>query len=167
VPRALRAGGLVWISALQNWSGLEFDQGNYALATELLQRALAATLDHPESGNRPTILLGLGEAALALGDPALAIEHCREALRVARELGVVGKTAASLGVLAAATAEVGKVDRASVLWGAAEALSAEYIWRSSDRADLERRLPELNQALVQRGRALREDEAVAFALALD
>lgn len=116
-------------------------RGDQAQAEALHREALALALAMPEAvprvGASVRAYIGLGRAALASGDSARALDHCRAGLlclgeapedqwgsRGPNDDGLYGVAAACLRLVARATALGGQAEEASRVLGSAEAFQA-------------------------------------------
>jgi tetratricopeptide (TPR) repeat protein len=144
--------------------------GDYERSVELTTEAIR--LDRDGRGGsllQQVGLVNLAAAYVALDRIAEAEAAAAESLAVNVGLRDPLAVVFCLRVFAAAAARRGETERAGLLLGAADALDAE-VEAASDpsqtalREDVIRRLPEGAQAIVERGRRLSLEEAVALAL---
>ncbi len=162
------AGSERRISTLHNYGEFELLAGNVERAAVLLEESLVAARAGTSTADEPLSLSGLGDAALLTGDASSAAARYREALIVSREFGAPVSFPFCLSGLAATAAIAGDTGRASILWGAAQGLEERYgPILPQERPRHEQFLHSLDAALVECGRALTEDEALAYALSVD
>jgi hypothetical protein len=123
----------------------------------------------------PSIVHGLGDAALAAGDLARAASHYRDSLSTAHDLAYGRGIAFSVAGIAAVAAARGQLERAGRLWGGVEVLERSagtpvlgntpiyqtLIDSCSDAA------PTAFAAAAERGRRMGLDDIYKYALATD
>jgi predicted ATPase/class 3 adenylate cyclase/Tfp pilus assembly protein PilF len=154
----------VVVSLLQNYGWFELEDGNVAVAQNLLERALAGARQFPGTVHASLILDSLVTAALLAGDARRAAALYREAIVEAHAIGARRGLTCLLG-LAAAEARAGERDYAALLWGAGE----RALERSASYSVYELKLfreatHDLDPTLVEQGRSLNEEQAYELAI---
>ncbi|MFI6316526.1 AfsR/SARP family transcriptional regulator [Nonomuraea sp. NPDC050556] len=104
--------------ALNNLGLLSIEQERFDLALDHLGAALAIYRDEAHPAGTADVLDSLGQAAHAMGDPAQAVQHHTEALRIATEIGDVPQQARAHAGLAAVTNDPREAARARELHAA-------------------------------------------------
>jgi len=149
-------------------------EGNLERAVELNEEAAALFRKQGRRGDLRYVLVNLGWAALLRGDHERAEASYEECLVLCRELGDRLTASESLEGLACSAGDRGAAGRASVLFGAAEALRAATGYQLAPR-DRSLREPYLAAARAQvaeaawsaaweEGHSMEFDAAVVYAL---
>lgn len=171
-----RAVGDEWFAAhvLNSLGDLAQGQGHYARAVEHYQASLVMLRRWGGLGSIPSVLHNLGHVALQRGDAQGALGSFCESLALFRRHGDQRGVAECLAGVAAALGALRQARCAVRLFGAAEALldACGAVLPPANRARYARNLAAVRmqlgdadfRSLLQEGRALPEDEAVAFAL---
>jgi predicted ATPase/DNA-binding SARP family transcriptional activator/DNA-binding CsgD family transcriptional regulator len=151
--------------------------GDYERAQTLFEATLEMTRITGNRKGLATALNNLGLVALCQGDYARAAKLSSESLRLSEESLDHQLVTWSLDALAAVWGQQGYVGRAARLWGAAEVLreASDFSQPPDDKKVLEpfleaarSRLDEATfQAAWEEGRAMTEEQAVAYALSED
>ncbi|WP_305781201.1 ATP-binding protein [Nocardia nova] len=164
------------VSALSALGWVDIVAGRTEEAIERYGRLLAVTEGCGESFHRTNALWGVGVAHWQLGQRSQAIEVLEEALRVNRRIRNAAVAAVSTEALAWVVGADGDAERAATLMGAADELGRRVGTLAGIAPDLGRRHDECVRrtradlgargfdAAFRRGRAMRMDEAVAYAL---
>jgi tetratricopeptide (TPR) repeat protein len=140
-------------------------EGDLQAARAAYEQAVESYAAAGDAGGVAGSLHGLGDVALDGGDDETALARYREALDRAPSLGKPFDLVYVLAGLAATAARRGEAEAAARLWGAVERLEDELEHPLPRRVRLsyERALGDLDPRLVEAGRALPLDEALALA----
>ncbi len=175
------AVGANWNAAmlLTYWAAIPRNRGDFAHAKSLIEQALELARQHGDRVTMYSSLFNLGSIAQAQGSHHDAIQHFREALSLAVEVGDTGNIVACLEGIGGTAVALGDVAYAVRLWAAAEALlgsseSAIYSY-APDRAQHVHTIekaqqlvsPERWQALWDEGLAFTREQAIAIARHVD
>jgi non-specific serine/threonine protein kinase len=159
---------------LNNLGELAREQGDYEAARGLYESGLEMLRQLGIKGDVAGPLHNLGSVALHLGDYARAHGYFAESLLCYQEKGLKGGIVACLAGLAGVAAASRQPERATRLYGAAEALreSIGLLFGHPDLGDYERGLTLTRTQLAdavfdaywQEGRAMPMEQAVEFAI---
>ena len=149
-------------------------QGDIPRAKEAYEESLSVAREIGDGLRESLVLINLGFIALHEGDAEGAQTMLKESLTLALEIGHTAYTADKYMALAGAAVALGQPERAARLMGAADALSGEQSFtpQSGDIPEFERYEAAVREALDEvtfetawaEGRAMKPDEAIAFAL---
>nr|WP_324190893.1 protein kinase [Nocardia nova] len=164
------------VSALSALGWVHVVAGRTERAMERYSQLLTITEACGESFHRANALWGMGVAHWQLGQRPEAIEALQQALRVNRHIRNAAVAAVSIEALAWVVDADGDAERATTLMGAADELGRRVGSLTGIAPDLRRRHDECVRrtraalgarrfdTAFRRGRAMRMDEAVAYAL---
>jgi non-specific serine/threonine protein kinase len=160
--------------AISNLGGIALERGEYAKAAELSEQAFGLFETLEDSEGMAFALVNQGFAALSEHQHERAVELLREALRRLAELEFKDVIGYCFEGLAAVLGLTGRVEEASRLLGAAEALreSLGVGLAPAEQATHDETVAAVRQALGEerfsaawrQGRELALDEAIAYAL---
>jgi hypothetical protein len=161
--------------ALHNLGDMFVRAGDIPSALELFEQAAGIHRAHGERAELAVNLHSLATVSVLAGRPRDALAPAAEGLRIATEFRYRMFTAYSLEVIAAALAELEDRATATRLLGAAETLRSEigFVLQEVEKALHDRTVDALRERLGadgvgrlwREGASLREEEAVALALA--
>jgi predicted ATPase/DNA-binding XRE family transcriptional regulator len=160
--------------ALANLGDLHRVQGEYAQAEQYYNKSLTMSRDYGMKADIVFILYDLGLLALQQNNYPQALRYFIEFFEIARTVHGEKKAPLFFIGLAAVAAETNQAERASILFGAAQAIldTTGKLYLPFDQTEFERHIQrardqlgtETFMALQARGRALPLKEAVTFAL---
>jgi len=162
------------IVALANLGDLQLEEGDADAARRTYNDAASAAHAAPHARWMPEVLLGLAVANLADGRPEEAASAAKDAIALARDASLAALMPLLIETLAEVEAAANHAERALTLAAAGTAMRQRLASSAphphptrltSAVAHARRALPERARSLVDRGRRMTTDEAVAFALA--
>jgi tetratricopeptide (TPR) repeat protein len=159
---------------LNNLGMVVYSQGDLGRAVKLTEESVALLQELSARGGDPTGLYNLGWMAFLQNDLGRAAELYKESLTLSWELGLNPLVQSALEGFALVAGAKGEAERAARLWGAAQALhETKGIPRDPDfLAEADARISAVRSGMGEeaweeawnRGRALRLEEAVSYAL---
>jgi tetratricopeptide (TPR) repeat protein len=172
---AQELGSKLWIEGALDLMGLLFRyQNDYEKATKLQKEALSYSREVGYASGIATSLVRLGELARLQDDFATAYSFLSNALKIAKENNIRDVVAYCFEELAALNASQGQAKRATISFGAADALRevihivllpVEKIEVDKDIAAARAQLDEASfNAAWAEGRAMKMEDAIEYAL---
>ncbi len=148
--------------------------GDYERASSLFEESLTVQRQLKDKYGMAITITNIGYIASSQGDHDKALVHLQESLAICWELGDKVNTAGALAGLAGVAVAKGQAARAARLFGAVEAIldSVGALMNTTDKADYEQNVAsaraqlgeEAWQAMWAAGRAMRIEQAIAYAL---
>jgi predicted ATPase len=160
--------------ALNSLADIVRCRGDFAGAAALANRSLTIFRKLDDRSSTSWVLYTLGHITNLSGDFLQALEYWTESLSLAKDLEKHRDMVLCLAALAGGYYAVGQLSRSATLFGAADALLNKLIvrWSPFDDETYRRHRAEAKAAMTEeqfrlgweRGQAMQEAEAVAFAL---
>lgn len=160
--------------ALLNFGELYRLQGDYAQAESYYEKSLTISREYGMNFDIGVNLYNLGLLALQQNDYSKALRYFTESFAVVRTTNEKISARDFLIALAAVASGINQPERAARLFGAAQALfdATDNLFSPFDRAELDRHIQIAREQLggvgfdmlVNEGRAMRMEQAIAYAL---